>query len=263
MPDVGTARGISLEAEFEVYQDSGLSLGIVVVKELNPFSTRLRAKGNRFVLKGDGVARQISAGTQEPVLRIHVADELKVLVEDIKRTDQSHRIIQLVERKQAEFGMALEDGKIVFDILDPLVTKYGLNRMPISLEPTVEAISPVLRAAYHFYLHLRRTPRVENDTGKGLADVVEIEMAEMEHDGISYNDDFEPVLSPIKPSWKRGKVFDLQIDNYGTIYGYKIINKSKVDLYPALFYFDNSDWSISELGYDLTIRGSVNVDNHF
>jgi hypothetical protein len=253
MPNVGTARssGISLEAEFEVYQDqdSGLSLGIVVVKELRPFSIRLRAREHNFVLKGDGVARQTSAGTQVPVLRIHVADKLKALVEDIKRADKSHRI-QLVERKQAEFGMALEDGKVVFDIFDSLVTNYGLTRMPYSLKPTVEAISPVLHAAYHFYLHLRRTPRVENDTGKGLADVVEIEMAEMEHDGVAYDDDFEPVLSPIRDSWKGGKEFELQINDKETIYGWKIMNKRKVDLYPALFYFDNSDWSISEWGYD-------------
>ena len=251
MPEVGTARtsGISLEAEFEVYQDqdSDHLLGIAVVKELNPFSTKLRAKDHKFVLEGDGVARQTSAGTQVPVLRIHVADELKALVEDIKRTDQSHRIIQMVERNQAEFGMALEDGKVVFDILDPLVLKYGLTRMPFTnLEPTIEAVSLVLRSAYHFYLHLRRTPRVENDTGKGLADVVEIEMAEMEHDGVTFNDDFEPVLSPIKTSWKGGKEFELQISDEGTVHGWKIINKSKVDLYPALFYFDISDWSISE-----------------
>ena len=242
MPDVSAVHGISLGAEFEVYQDqdSGHLLGIVVVKELRPFSTKLRAKEHRFVLEGEGVVRP----TQEP-LRIHVVhDELKALVDDIKRTDPSHRIIRLVERDRAEFGMALEDGKVVIDILDAVVTKYGLTRMPfINLEPTVETISPVLRAAYRFYLHLRTTPRV-ND--KGLADVVEIEMAEMEHDGFTYDDDFEPVLSPIKGSWKRGKVFDLQINDKKTVYGWKIINKSGLDLYPALFYFDNSDWSISE-----------------
>jgi hypothetical protein len=160
MPDVGTPRtsGISLEAEFEVYQDqdSGHLLGIVVFKELAP-----------------------SPQSCVP-----------------KNTDSSSTVMALLA------------------ILDTLVTEYGLTRMPFAkLEPTVEAISLVLRAAYHFYLHLRRTPRVENDTGKGLADFVEIEMAEIEHDNITFNDDFEPVLSPIKANWKRGKVFDLQIDD--------------------------------------------------
>ena len=60
-----------------------------------------------------------------------VADELKALVQDIKRTDQSHRIVQLVERKQAEFGMAVEGRKVVFDTFDPLVIKYGLTRIAL------------------------------------------------------------------------------------------------------------------------------------
>jgi hypothetical protein len=253
MPGVGSARGISLGAEFEVYQnrDSSNRLGIVVVSKLKPFSTTLYAKEPRFALEGDGVALQTRAGTEEPVLRIHVADEgLKALVKKIERTDPSHRIIQLVERDQAEFGMALEDGKVVFDIFDSLVTKYGLTRMPFSLEPTLEAISPVLRAADHFYLHLRRTPGVKNVTEMGLADVVEIEMAEIEHDGITYDDDLEAVLSPTKAGWKRGKVFDVQINDSSGTYGWKITNKSKWNLYPALFYFDINNWSISEWGYD-------------
>ena len=256
MPGIGTARGISLGAEFEVYQNQGSDqlLGIVVASELSPFSTTLHAKGPRFTLKGDhGVALQISTGTEEHVLRIHVADEaLKALVEKVERTDLSHRIIQLVERDQAEFGMALEDGKVVFDIFDPLVTKYGLTRMPFSLECTLEAISPVLRAADHFYLHLRRAPKVENIGEKALANYVHIEVAEMEHDG-TYDEGFEGVLPPTEASWKSGKVFDLQINDSGTIYAWKINNLTenpKVDLYPALFYFDNSDWSISEWGYD-------------
>ena len=251
LPHVGTAGGISLGAEFEVYQDhdSGHRLGIVVASELTPFTTTLYAKGPRFALEGDGVALQTSTGTEEHVLRIHITDEeLKTLVKKIERTDPSQRIIQPVERDQAEFGMALEDGKVIFDIFDPLVTKYGLTRMPFSLEPTLEAISSVLRAADNFYWHLRRTPRVENDTEKGLANYVEIEVAEIERDGITYDNDLEPV-SPTRTGWKRGKDFDLQIIDSGTIYGWKIINNSSVALYPALFYFDNSDWSISEWGY--------------
>ena len=256
MPGVGTARGISLGAEFEVYQnpESDHRLGVVVVSDISPFSTTLHAKEPRFALEGDGVALEISVGTEEHVLRIHVADEgLKSLVKKIERNDPSRRIIKLVERDQAEFGMALEDGKVIFDIFDSLVTKYGLTRMPFSLEPTLEAISPVLHAADHFYWHLRRMPALENDTKKSLgrlANYVEIEVAEMEHDGVTYDDDFNPVLSPTETGWKRGKEFDLQIKDGRTIYGWKIINKCSVALYPALFYFDNSDWSISEWGYD-------------
>jgi hypothetical protein len=259
-----------LGAEFEVYQDqdSQLVLGIVFASKVEPFSTTLSRYPNEleFVLEGDGVARQISAGFGERVLPIYVADEkLKALVKQIERTDPLHSIIQPVEKDQAEFGMAVEDGKVVFDIFDPLVTKYGLTRMPQSLEfsdgPDSDAtmiarLTPVLRAADHFYWHLRRTTGVESDTEKGLADFVEIEVAEI-HDGILYDDD---VLSPTKARWKSGKEFDLQVEDRGTIHGWKIINKSGVALYPALFYFDNSDWSISEWGYEYIISGFDNAD---
>ena len=247
MPDVGSAHGISLGAEFEVYQDQdfGRLLGIVVASELGPFSTTLYAKEPGFNLEGDGIALQTRAGTEEHVLGIHVTEDwLKDLVKKVERTDPSHRIIQLVEKDQAEFGMALEHGKVVFDIFDTVVTKYGFTRMPFCLEPTLEAISPVLRAADHFYWHLRRTPGAEDDI---IAKFIEVEAAEMEHDGISYDDDLEPVLSPTEAGWKHGKEFDLQV---GAMYGWKIINKSKMALYPALFYFDHSDWSISERADD-------------
>jgi hypothetical protein len=267
MPGVGSARGISLGAEFEVYQDQDSQLlGIVFASKVETFFTTLSRYSNKleeskFVLKGDGVARQISAGTgEEHILRIYVADEkLKALVKQIERTDPLHRIIQPVEKDQAEFGMAVEDGKVVFDIFDPLVTKYGLTRMPESLEfsdgPNSDAtmitqLAPVLRAADHFYWHLRRTPGVESHSkkGPGLADVVEIAVADMEHDGVSYNDFLEPILSPIEASWKSGKDFKFDLDGTEMVHGWKIINKSGFDLYPALFYFDNSDWSISESG---------------
>ena len=250
MAGVGSARGISLGAEFEVFkdQDSGQLLGIVVVSKLRPFSTLLYAKETKFDLEGDGVARQTSVGSKEHVLRIYVADEgLKALVMNIEK-DPRHRIIQPVEQHQAEFGMALEDGKVVFDIFDPLVKKYGLTRMPFNLEPTLADITPVLHAADHFYWHLRRAPGTESDAEEALSNFIEIEVAEMEHDGISYDDDFEPIMSPTEAGWKSGKEFDLQIEDRGTIYGWKIINKSDKALYPALFYFDSSDWSISEWG---------------
>ena len=41
-------------------------------------------------------------------------------------------------------------------------------------------------------------PGLENDTKQALANYVEIEVAEMEHDG-TYDDNFDPVLSPTEP----------------------------------------------------------------
>ena len=241
MIDVGEAAGITVGTEFEVYEDqnSGDLLGTVVAHELSAFSTTLCAKGSRFAIEQDGLALKSRAGTEERV-RIHVTDEsLEYLV---KRIDPNQRIVQLVERDHgAEFGIALENEKVVFNIYDSDVTKHGLTRMPYILEPTLEAISPVIRAAAHFYWHLRRTPQ----TGHGIAGKVEIEVNELEEDfDEEYNSFFIPTTTG--RDWKVGTDLILQTE---TAYGWKITNKWAVSLYPALFYFDNSDWSISEYHY--------------
>ena len=242
--DAGEAAGISVGAEFEVYKDqnSGHMLGTVVVRDLSAFFTILCAKESKIALERDGVVLKSRAGTREQ-LRIHVADgNLKSL---IKKIDLNQRlgIVQLVERDRADFGMALEKGKVVFNIYDSDVTMHGLTRMPYILEPTLESISPVLRAASHFYWHRRRTMQ----TGRrGLAKKVEVKVTELKLERIEDDDELKPVFvyGPTSSGdWKGGKVFDLQT---GTSYGWNIINNCDVPLYPALFYFDSSDWSISE-----------------
>ena len=244
MPDAGEAAGITVGAEFEVYQDenSGHLLGIVVARELSAFSTTLYPKESRFVLEQDGVALKSLAGPEEQV-RIHVTDgRLKDLV---KKIDPNQKFIQLVKRgHEAEFGMVLENGKVVFNIYDSNVTKYGLTQMPFALEPTPSAVSPVLRAAAHFYYHRRRAPH----TGRGiLAKKVEVEVTELQVEDVEYDDNLNPVgVYGPTGDWKSGKDFNLQT---GKDYGWRIINNCEQPLYPALFYFDNSDWSISEYHY--------------
>ena len=243
MPDAGEAAGITMDAEFEVYQDqnSGHLLGTVVVCELTAFSTTLYAKESRIALERDGIALKSRAGTEERV-RIHVADgNLKNLV---KKIDPNQRTIQLVERDhEAEFGIAFEKGKVVFNIYDSDVTRYGLTRMPHTVEPTLEAISPVIHAAARFYWHRRRTLQ----TGRrGLAEKVDIKATELKLERIEHDDELKPVYiygPNASDDWKGGNDFDVQT---GTLYGWRIINNCNMPLYPALFYFDNSDWSISE-----------------
>ena len=97
MIDAGEAAGITVGAEFEVYQyqNSGgfKLLGTVVACELCAFSTTLYAKDFRFALDQDGVGLKYRVGTEER-LRIHVADDS---LKDIVKKIDSHQI-QLVEQ---------------------------------------------------------------------------------------------------------------------------------------------------------------------
>ena len=234
--DAGEAAGIAVGTEFEVYQDqnSGHLLGTVVASELSAFCNTLFAKESVIALEQDGVALKSRAGQEERV-RVYVADQ--ILKDIVKRIDPNQ--IQLVEQDRADFGMALEKEKVVFNIYDSDVTKYGLTRIPHSIEPTFEAISPVIRAAVHFYWHRRQTPK----TGRhGLSKNVEIELNEVEED---FDDEFISFYKPITASGdlKVGKDLILRTE---TTYGWTISNNWTNSLYPSLFYFDNSDWSISE-----------------
>ena len=238
MDDAGDAAGITVGTEFEVYKDqnSGDLLGVVVACKLSAFTTTLYAKESGIALEKDGVALKSRAGKEEQV-PVYVADEsLKDLV---KKIDPNQ--IQLVERDQgAEFGMALEDGKVILNIYDSDLTKYGSNRMSHTLEFTFEAVSSVIRAAVHFYWHRRRVPH----TRRGLANNVEIEVNELEEGfDLNLNSFFKPIPAGGNRKLEVGKDLDLQTE---TPYGWTIINKWGVSLYPALFYFDNGDWSISE-----------------
>lgn len=245
--EAGAIHGITIGAEFNVYKDqddsSHLLGAVIAVGKPDRFSVILSPKGSKFSLETHCFALQTCAGTEEYV-RIHVAPDeaLMDLARQIERAEAIHRIVQLVERDQAEIGIArVGNGNIVFNIFNSEVTKHGLTRMPFILEPTLQVVSPIIRAAAHFHFHLRRT---KTDAEVNLANHVEIEMAELRLAQDNAYDNEDQVWYP--SNWQRGKIFDLPIEDSGTVYGWRITNHSNKPLYPALFYFDNSDLSISE-----------------
>jgi hypothetical protein len=73
--------------------------------------------------------------------------------------------------------------------------------------------------------------------GRGLANKVEIKVTELKEESVEYDDDL--VVYGETGDWKGGKDFDLQTGSYG----WRITNSCEVPLYPALLYFDNSDWT--------------------
>ena len=85
--------------------------------------------------------------------------------------------------------------------------------------------------------------QADGDAEEVLANVVEIEVAEMVHDSFTHDDNLEPILSTTRAKRElRPTVRHMDEDYY--------LQKCNVALYPALFYFDNNDWSISEWDYD-------------
>lgn len=242
--DAGAVHGITLGARFAVYQDEdALSarnpLGIVVARQPEGFFTTMDASSEEALFEPgeEGLAVQIHAGHEED-LCIHLAMEEKV---DTARAAiaRAGNVTIVDDKRQAELGIALENGSVVFEILNPVVAQLGLTRMPFRLEEcTPKSLLPIIRAAAHYYWHLRR----KNPTGDIQRDV-EIDFRQCETD---FDDDFKAVLEPYGPNMICNNVIDLPIPEDTATCSMKIKNNGKVPLYLALFYFDNSDLSIGE-----------------
>jgi hypothetical protein len=238
--DAGTAHGITDGAEFAVYKDRQISpelspLGTLLVHDTRAFLATLDVVPgtNRFALEEPAFALQTKTGVEQD-LRLHIAidekliDVFRALAKDMQSPGPDHRRILLVDKEDAEFDVALEDGQIVFNILDTLVAKFGLTRLPVSVSPNVDSVYPVIRAAAHYRRHLRRSNK------KAIfQNSVRVEFRQLSLSREPYGTDLNI-----------NGIIDIVVDEE-VMYGIKIINNTTKPLFPWLFYFDNSDLSIS------------------
>jgi len=252
----GAAHGVICGAEFTVYkgQDSDWSpktspLDIFVVLETSAFFSIMDVPPGRPrpVLAQPAFTFQTKSGTEEE-LRLHVAMDtgfttvFGALRQEIQCTDPRHRKILLVEKHHAELHVAIDDGHVVFNIQNRLVTLFGMTRIPFKVRPDINHVCPVIRAAAHYYWHLRRTNRIPI-----LKNKICIEFTKVE---VFNDDDFCPEMQPVGLNLNAGGVVDL-VDS-DDMYGIKIVNSSSLAVYPSLFFFDNTNLSISK--YDLAKR---------
>jgi hypothetical protein len=250
--EAGAAHGVSSAAEFTVYEERespprNAPLGTLVVHGIGAFSSILDVPFGfaRFALNRPAYALQSKTGTEGGLRLFVAADESRTgIFESLAREAQLSGSalpgIVLVDERRAELGTRIEDSHVVFNIFNPLVTKFGLVRMPFRISPTVEDVYPVIRAAVHYHWHLRRTNRKRCFPNK-----VRMEFMKLKQDDEDFDDDFNLIIRPDGPNLNIGGVVDIVVDQ-DAIYGINIINETDLSLFPYLFFFDNSDFSICE-----------------
>ncbi|KDQ61082.1 hypothetical protein JAAARDRAFT_67479 [Jaapia argillacea MUCL 33604] len=249
----GTARGIDIGDEFTLYKDpepskSSSSLAIFVVTTVYPMRSVLTPVSvpPRFRLNHPAFALQTKAGAKHD-LRIYVAKHkklttlFKVLVPQMQRTRPDRPRIMQVGKGDAEMGIDIQGKEVVFDILDERLTKFNLHRIPFSAPLDSSILHPILDAAAHFHWHLRRTDEGHNLRGKVRLVFTEVKKV----DGL-LTEDLHPVTQGIGENLNVDGVINL-VSSRDRMYGIKIVNDSSIPLYAALFYFDNSDFSIISL----------------
>jgi hypothetical protein len=242
--DAGTAHGITEGATFEVYKDIHIdlpTLGTMKASTPGPFSTVLdfSSTDRPFPIEDQVFALQIRAGEQENLaLYVPLDQELLAVFEKIATEVNAQRQINILsdedlkQGKKPDLGIAFENGHIVFDIKDPNVTVHGLHRTPHRVCPIIEDVSPVITAAAHYYWHLRRVSHANF-----IRRVVEVEFTRLSEDSAL-------TRKPCGPNLIKDGVVDFVDEN--NLYGVKITNHGDAPLYASVFYFDNSDFSISK-----------------
>jgi hypothetical protein len=279
--DAGTIHGITDGAIFGLYNDRSLVATqppVATLQASNPgaFSTKLIPvqEGSQFPISERASALLLRAGKQED-LRICVEPGEKLtgvvrgLAKEMEADGSTKSRFMLVEKEKAELEIAFDDeDRIVFNILDPLVTSHGLTRIPFVVSPTPGAMAPVLSKVARYFWHLRRTSKRvqanveveparlggdENDLDPTrnarkldlIKDNVAIEFRRLEEAEDDYDDDFNHIRKPCGENLIKNGIVDIVIQE-DAIYGIKLTNKGNKPLYPSLFYFDNSNFSIGK-----------------
>jgi hypothetical protein len=244
----GTARGIDIGDEFTLYRkldstQKSSPLGTFVVSAAGPFESTIKPlRIVRFKDFESALALQTRVGTQQD-LRVYIPEN-KTLTKLFNPLDKEFlppdrpRILR-VGKEEAELGIEMNNQRVVFEVLDKHVTKFGLRRIPFSIKADMGALSYILDSAARFHWHLRRTDR---DESIKLSDHVQLELREVVKREANL-DDLTWVVEPVGNNLVHDGVINV-VEDPKTMYGIKIQNDSALPLYAALFYFNVNDLSI-------------------
>jgi hypothetical protein len=146
-----------------------------------------------------------------------------------------------VQKEKAMLTLDLDHKKVVFgmQVLDESVAAFfSSQRIPFSVELDVGKLHPVLDAAANFHWHFCRTNKDHILRNKVRLEFTKVKQTEGKGD-----EDVGPVIEPVGDNLIQDGVINLV--SGAQEYGLKILNASSVPLYPALFYFDINNFSIS------------------
>ena len=249
--DAGTHHGIAIGDEFTLYKDpdparKSYPLAIFGVSGAQPYQSTMISlcSALHFKPKNTTFAIQTKAGTSQD-LRLHVAKRKRLafifeeLVREMQHARPDRPRILRVEKEQAELSIELDGKMVVFNILDEHVTVFNLRRIPFTVQLDVRILLPIIDAAAHFRWYLRGIGQ-----SRTLQNKVRLEFTKVEQVIGKYDEDLHPVIEQAGDNLNQDGVINLTASAQD-MYGMKILNNTSIPLHAALFYFDNTDLSIS------------------
>ncbi|KDR81761.1 hypothetical protein GALMADRAFT_221630 [Galerina marginata CBS 339.88] len=254
----GEAHGISSGAEFTIHKSPGSEpLGKLYVHSNTAFTSLLRSRDEepQILLSHPSFALKTREG-DEPAVRVVVQpnflEDLHLTNKEREQMDQELTGVMFAEKREGADLVLLLDQKFVgFEILEKTCVNYGLTHTNRRPRRSNEDVFIVLKAASHFYFHLRRSNK-----GGAIASRVELECTRV----IDKLLDGLPVTVPDGEDLNTDGLITIFIDDdtmESVAYGFKITSRTpNPPLYVSVFYFDISNLSIAPY-YQLPIARTV------
>ena len=248
--DAGTAHGITVGSKMWIWRDlesyylhEDNPIAEVFIYDANLYNST--AKAPQILLHGSSfVARHVSS-RDRPELRIHVHDEAsgRMFRDAVTRepTDNVMKSMNIVLSPiKTEASVVISTGRqgIYFDFIDSEINRRGLKRLPHTAPANVIDLQRVIHAIAHHLYHLRFPKIPEDSAAAFFASRVSIEVFKAK----VYLDDPPSIIG--ENLNMNGKGIDLEMD--GSPQVIVIRNDTNCDIYPALFYFESIDLSISQ-----------------
>ena len=253
--NAGTAHGVTLGAEFAFYavhdsHASGNALHTFIVNNSASFFSTLSPANDasRQSLPTVFTVFQAKPGLGGTI-RLHLsADHISAplisVCHDIRRRPRNIKFVN--SRDNAHLELSVRDNQIVVSVRDVNATVYHPDDKFPAMQATPHDFASFLEKAGSFYWERDRHTAIDSEVAK----IVTLEFYKLGPTHSKFEDIPKCQLAASGPNLYSADTIDFIVEE-GCVYGVKLTNSSSRDLYPTLFYLDNSNLSISNIYHSL------------
>ena len=128
-----------------------------------------------------------------------------------------------------------------------MATVYGFDHKFPTMKATPHDFTSFLEKARCFYQERDRHTSIDSEVAKAIT----LEFYKLGATCLKFEDIPDCQLGVSGPNLYSGNIINFIFEK-GCVYGVKLTNLSSRDLYPTLFYLDNSDFSISITSFEIS-----------
>ncbi|KZV62253.1 hypothetical protein PENSPDRAFT_758829 [Peniophora sp. CONT] len=246
--DAGSLHGVTDDAQFSIHPracDTSQTLAVMTPVSIGSFSSTLRLISIYAALPSPCFAVPTPSLTTALGLRIISPASPCAVFETLRREIRGKRIKYSVsvDVKIAHLGLALRGNRVEYLIYYAELLKHGHDKLWITTILDTAFIHSVLRAASHFFWHLRREPTTHQLWGDVAIELYTLRVDERGELDRNLRHPYRVHSGNLLD--RQDPVLDVVADD-STVYGISLQNTSTRALHVWAFYFDCSDLSIMD-----------------